>query len=595
VRLVEIRLLDGPNVYRLEPTVKVEVVVGRRRSWYGQRLPAAYARVRLGAPVPRAAAPRPVADLAGWVRVLHRLSGADAWLVDEGRAMSPGRARLPVNIHRTSEPGTWVVAFPWREEGRARAIAEAAVRLEDMDLDPRTTRPATRRTGGRPRRSRTLTRSLRSIRDATTDPPEWIRDADRRVPTISISGTNGKTTTTRMISHILRNAGLHVGTTTSDGVLIDDEILEPGDLTGPYGARTVLANPAVEVAVLETARGGMMLRGVGYESNDASIITNVSSDHMDLHGIHTLPELAEVKSVICRITRADGVVVLNADDDLVAQIARHVRGRICLFSMTSRSPRVRRHLAAGGTAWVLEDGWLVERHGGTSRPVVAVMDVPATLHGLARHNIANALAAAAGARALGADLERIAQGLRTFAPTAEQAPGRLNLYRRDSTVVIVDFAHNEAGVGAVLDVAAGLAGDRAGRAGVRTLGIIIGTAGDRPDDTLRGVGRIAAERADRVAIKETLGYLRGRTRESVVGELRAGIDTGGGSGRTTTAYDSEPAAFLGEIGPDGRFIATGLPGVLVVMCHEDRAGVVAALHERGFAPILAADGAPPSP
>jgi cyanophycin synthetase len=289
------------------------------------------------------------------------------------------------------------------------------------------------------------------------------------------------------------------------------------------------------------------------------------------------------------MTLPGGVVVLNADDDLVSAIARRVRGRVWMFSMQPRSARIRRHVAAGGVAWVLDQGRLVERTGPTSRPVVEVSDVPATLHGLARHNIANALAAAAGARALGATLEQIAEGLRTFAPTAEQAPGRLNLYRRDSTVVIVDFAHNEAGVGAVLDVAEGLAGDRVSRAGSRTLGIIIGTAGDRPDDTLRGVGRIAAERADRVAIKESISYLRGRTRESVIGELRAGITSGGGSARTIPIYEDEPTALLGEIGPDGLLAATGLPGVLVIMCHADRVGVIKVLADRGFLPVAAAD------
>ena len=205
-----------------------------------------------------------------------------------------------------------------------------------------------------------------------------------------------------------------------------------------------------------------MLRGVGYESNDASVLTNVSSDHMDLHGIHTLPELAEVKSVICRITRPDGVVVLNADDDLVAAVAQRVTAPVWLFSTAARARRrIRRHLAGGGTAFVLEDGQLVELAPAGRSPIVAVTDVPATLGGLARHNIANALAAAAGARAMGATQAQVADGLRTFSPSAEQAPGRLNLYRRGETTVIVDFAHNEAGVSAVLDVAEGLVGDRA--------------------------------------------------------------------------------------------------------------------------------------
>ncbi len=584
MRLVEIRLLDGPNVYRLEPTVKVEVAVGRRRTWFGQRLPGTHARVRLGASVPRSAAPRSVADLAGWIRSLHRLSDADAWLVDEGRATSRSRARMPVHIHRTSEPGVWVVAYPWREDGRARVIAEAALRLVELDLDPHATRPATRRTAGRRGRSRTLARALRTIGDAGTGHPAWIHDPERRIPAISISGTNGKTTTTRMIGHVLRQGGRHVGMTTSDGVLFDDRMGESGDLTGPYGARLVLADPGVDVAVLETARGGMMLRGVGYESNDASVITNISSDHMDLYGIHTLPELAEVKSVISRITRPKGVVVLNADDPLVVAMARHVGAPVWWFSMLPRSERVRRHLARGGRAFVIDDGLLVECEGKERRLLVAVTDIPATLHGLARHNVANALAAAAGARAMGATLAEVGAGLRDFGTTGGQRNGRLDLYRRDATVVIVDFAHNEAGVRAVLDVAQGLIGDRAARAGQRALTIVVGTAGDRPDDTLRGIARISAELADRVVIKETLDYLRGRTRESIVGELRAGITAGGGVGRHAVLYHDEPSAVRGELDDAGLLAPDSLPGALVVMCHEDRAGVVTALRERGFEP-----------
>ncbi len=184
-----------------------------------------------------------------------------------------------MTIHRTSEPGHWIVAYPWREDGRARAIAEAAFALSDRtDLDPAATRPTTRRTVDSPGRSRALARMLRTIAAADTEPPEWVRDTDRRLPVISISGTNGKTTTTRMIAHILRLAGHHVGSTTSDGVFVDEGLVEAGDLTGPYGARSILDRRDVDVAVLETARGGLMLRGLGYESNDAAVLTNVSSD-----------------------------------------------------------------------------------------------------------------------------------------------------------------------------------------------------------------------------------------------------------------------------------------------------------------------------
>jgi cyanophycin synthetase len=441
VRLIEIRLLEGPNLYRLEPTVKIEVAIGRRRTWYGQRQPGAHAVVELGRPVRARDVPTPVGDLAAWVRRLHRLTHADHWLADEGGVFS-GRRTLPISVHRTSEPGGWIVAFPWREHERALEIAEAAWRCCERDLPPTT----------RVRRSRTVTRALVRIRAAGATPPSWLRDADRRIPIISISGTNGKTTTTRMIAAILRAAGRHVGFTTSDGVLVDGRLVEPGDWTGPGGAKQILDRSDVDVAVLETARGGILLRGVGYESNDASILTNVSSDHLDLQGIHTLPELVEVKAVITRITRADGQVVLNADDPLVAARARHVRAPVTYFS--ARPGRaVARHLARGGRAVVIEDDWIVARQGQTRDAIVPVAEIPATLFGLATHNVANALAATAGAMALGATTGHVADGLRAFQPGVDQTPGRLNLYRLGSRVVIVDFAHNEAGVNVLLDVA----------------------------------------------------------------------------------------------------------------------------------------------
>ncbi len=213
-------------------------------------------------------------------------------------------------------------------------------------------------------------------------------------------------------------------------------------------------------------------------------------------------------------------------------------------------------------------------------------DVPATLFGLATHNVANALAAAAGAMALGAGVGDVADGLRTFQPGAVQTPGRLNLYRLGSRVVIVDFAHNEAGVSVLLDVAQGIAGGAAGRA--RPVTLIIGTAGDRPDDSLRGIARIAGQRADHVVIKETLQYLRGRTAKSVVGEFRAGLKEAGVNPRVVPVYRSETAALAAVLaGRHGR-AASNVPndgGVVALMCHEEREGVEALLAELGARPV----------
>ena len=559
-------MLEGPNVYRLEPVVKVELALGRRRTWYGQRDPGRHAIVRLGAAVPAHDWPDPVAAIVAWVRRLR----ADH---DEGRG---GLA-----VHRSSDPGHWIITYPWSGEERARLLTDAALAFAERDVSPSRT---ARLTGAQ---ERLLARWTERIARARTTPPPWIRDADRRIPAVSISGTNGKSTVSRLITHILIEAGKRVGTTTSDGVLIDERLVEPGDWTGPGGAQQVLRRSDIDVAVLETARGGIVLRGMGYESNDASVLTNVSSDHLDLQGIHTLPELAEVKATICRVTKASGWVVLNADDPHVAAVARRVRGNVAFFSIASALPTgLRRHVRGGGRAYVVRDGALIELEGERESTIVDVRRVPITIGGLARHNVANALAAAGGARGMGATLAQVRDGLTDFAPSSDRSPGRLNLFRLGSRVVIVDFAHNEAGIDAVMDVAEGIAAGGAGRTAPIT--VIIGTAGDRPDDTLRGIGKIAARRAQRVAIKETLKYLRGRSAGAVVGELLAGVKSGGKGAAEVPVYRSETAALKAELNgaaTDGLGRGADAPRVIVLMCHEEREEVFDLLKSLGARPV----------
>jgi cyanophycin synthetase len=566
VRLVETRLLEGPNVYRLEPVVKLEFAVGRRRSFYGQRDPGRHALVWLGRTVPTSQWPAGIAAVVSWLRRLR---------ADHGE----GRGGLAA--HRSSDPGHWIVTFPWTGAERALTLAEAAVALAERDV------PSARRATLTPGQRRGLDRWTARIEEARATPPAWIRDADRRIPVVSVSGTNGKSTVTRLITHILLAAGRRVGTTTSDGVMVDERMVDPGDWTGPGGAQQILGRRDIDVAVLETARGGIVLRGVGYESNESSVLTNVSSDHLDLQGIHTLPELAEVKSTICRITRPDGWVVLNADDPHVAGVARRVRGQIAYFTLGGRGARtVQRHRAAGGRAYVLDGGSLVELEGRTETEIVEVARVPITIGGLARYNVANALAAAGGARGVGATIANVRDGLMDFALSTERSPGRLNLFRLGSRVVIVDFAHNEAGIDAVLDVAEGIAAGAAARAAPITA--IVGTAGDRPDDTLRGIGRIAASRAQRVVIKETLKYLRGRTPESVVGEILAGVREAGRSPADVAVYRSETTALQAELNSAGTAGNAGRPDgarVIVLMCHEERSEVFELLARLGARPV----------
>jgi cyanophycin synthetase len=466
-------------------------------------------------------------------------------------------SRVPVTIHGTSEPGHWIVAYPWQRFDQAETIARAALRLTD---DPG---------------ERLLARAIASVKQAGGRAPEWITDDERRLRIVSVSGTNGKSTTARMITHICRVAGMHVGTTTTDGVLIDEDFLEEGDYTGPAGARSVFAQPKLDVGVLETARGGILLRGLGYQSNDASVLTNISADHLDLMGVHTLPELAEVKSVICRVTRPTGAVGLNADDPLIAAVASYVKAPVFFYTAKAPNRRVLEHLARGGTAFTVEDGAIVERTGARTKKVVALDEVPATLMGLAKHNVSNTLAAVAGARALGISAKEVAAGLRDFKNTSEHMPGRMNLYARGDELAIIDYAHNEAGLEALLDTAEALLGKRGRRRAKMT--VVIGTAGDRPDDSLRAIGKLAGEHGDRVAIKESLTFLRGRTRAGVIGELMAGVRSAGLSASDVSVYVDELEALKGEFAA-----VTGRPHVIVEMCHEQRLEVREFLLSAGF-------------
>ena len=368
-------------------------------------------------------------------------------------------------------------------------------------------------------------------------------------------------------------------------------MVEPGDWTGPGGAHQILGRRDIDVAVLETARGGIVLRGVGYESNDASVLTNVSSDHLDLQGIHTLPELAEVKSTVCRITRPDGWVVLNADDPLVAAVARRVRARVAFFSLGGDdSPVVRRHRARRRPRVPRPRRRPRSRPRATARPRSSRSPrVPITIGGLARHNVANALAAAGGARGLGATIEQVADGLVDFRPSADRSPGRLNLFRLGARVVIVDFAHNEAGIAAILDVAEGIAGGAAGRA-----------APDHRDhrDRRRPARRHAARASagsppsgrSASPSRRPSGTCAAGRAESVVGELLAGVVEGGGDrrGRARSTRPRPRRSGPSSTARPGTAPTAGgstAPRVIVLMCHEDRDGVFELLDDLGARPV----------
>jgi cyanophycin synthetase len=390
--------------------------------------------------------------------------------------------------------------------------------------------------------------------------------APTRVPVLAVTGTNGKTTTTRLLAHIVRHTGRTVGFTTTDGVYLHDRLLVAGDMTGPHAAELVLANPLVDVAVLEVARGGLLRAGLGFDACDVGVVLNVSNDHLGLRGVHTLEQLADVKAVIPRAVAPDGWAVLNADDPRVLAMRARTRGRVALLS--TRPPGTNadfeRHLAAGGVGARIEGDDFVLRRGAERVPVAAVRDVPLTLGGAARFQLQNVLAAVLAAHLHGAPLDAIRRGLASFHSTPELTPGRMNLLRVGRGHVVVDYAHNAAAVEALLEFVRHF--DARRRVGVVTV------PGDRRDEDIRAVGRLCAG-FDRVVLKED-EERRGRAPGEIARLLREGLREAGMADEAIAIVMSEPEAVA-------HALDTMRGGDLVVVLADDVGDVLARVRRAG--------------
>ena len=541
--LVELRVLEGPNLYfpraavklTLDPTgildaptdvaLRLASRVGLRHSRPGK--PGSGFRQRFTA------------------RAVERLVRQVA--TEAGTSRLALRVRPGANVHQV------VVAYPWQHRGRAealgRAVASVLEALPTPDLED------------------VVSRAADAVRDAEPGPvPSTLRP---RVPVVAVTGTNGKTTTSRMVAHIGREHGLHVGWSSTDGIYVDGELVEAGDFSGPSGAGRVLSHKKVQLAVTETARGGILLKGIGVVHNDVSVFTNVSADHLGLNGIDTLDQLAEVKGVVSRITRPSGWAVLNGDDPRVYARRTTLRARPWVFSRDADSPAIRETLAAGGRATTVIDGWLsVLAPGEDADPLVELVDVPMTLAGLSRFNVENALAAASAALGVGLPRAAVVSGLRSFRPDPEHNPGRMNVFSRAETTVVMDLAHNEAGLEALLEIMEGLR-----RPGARLL-LALGAVGDRQDELVEALGEQGARGADVVVVAHKARYLRGRTTEELDRLFRAGAERVG-----VTDLPSHPT----EVEGLAALVAQAEPGdVVALMCHEDRQGVYDWLAAGGF-------------
>ena len=342
--------------------------------------------------------------------------------------------------------------------------------------------------------------------------PESI-DWDRigSVPTAMITGTNGKTTTVRMLTRIVRAAGLTAGLSSTDWISVNDEIVDRGDYSGPGGARTVLRHPDVDVAILETARGGLLRRGLGIGRVDAALITNIGEDHLGDFGSRSIDELLDVKWVVTRALDKYSRLVLNADDPRLVEKAKTASVPLIWFSRDAAHPVIERHRAAGETTVTVRDGVIVVSTDGAETGLVRVDEIPVTMGGIAAHNVSNALGAVGVATALGLPSDAIAGGLASMRDSDN--PGRCNLFHVDGVDVLLDFAHNPDGMAAIFDIAAHHPAKR--RA------LCFAQAGDRTDEQIRELARSAwAIGLDRIVLSELGEYRRGREPGEVCGILR---------------------------------------------------------------------------
>jgi cyanophycin synthetase len=374
-----------------------------------------------------------------------------------------------------------------------------------------------------------------------------------RIPIAAITGTNGKTTTSRMLAHIHKMDGRKVGLATTDGVYVDGERTVIGDMTGPQAAQMVLRDPEVDLAVLETARGGLLRAGMGYRTCDVGAVLNIAADHLGLRGVDTLDQLAEIKRIVVEVAR--GCAVLNADDEHCLHMADHTKAaRIAYVTMNPRHELVRQHIGAGGTAVVLEDqirGQMITLYDrGAHLPLLWTHLIPATLEGAALHNVQNAMFAAVMAHAMGVKVENIRQGLRTFDTTFFQAPGRLNVYDKLPFKVILDYGHNPAAVQAIADLV--------GRLEVRGRRIgVVAAPGDRRDEDIREIATIAGKAFDHLILRRDEDR-RGRGADEVPKMMEATLLAQGLSPDRLTVIVDEQASIEAAL-------RLGQPGDLVVI------------------------------
>ncbi len=372
-----------------------------------------------------------------------------------------------------------------------------------------------------------------------------------RIPIVAVTGTNGKTTTTRLIAHMVKMMGHKVGYTTSDGIYIQNHMLDKGDCTGPVSAEFVLKDPTVDFAVLETARGGLLRAGLGFHHCDIAIVTNIAPDHLGIRGINTVEQMARLKGVVPETVLPDGYAILNADDELAFNMSKNLKCNVALFSMDENNEHIKEHAKRNGLAAIYENGFITICKGSWKMRVVNTVHVPLTFGGKARFMIQNVLPAALTGYIRGFDLRDIKMALESFIPSPSQTPGRLNLFEFNKFNVLLDYAHNPAGMTALFKFVENLDG-------TPKIGIIAGIGDRREEDNVE-MGRLASEMFDEVIIRQDKN-LRGKTEKELIDMLTKGIKSHDPN-KKISIFNSEKEAI-------SHSIENAIDGSLIVMCSD---------------------------
>jgi cyanophycin synthetase len=367
-----------------------------------------------------------------------------------------------------------------------------------------------------------------------------------RIPIVAVTGTNGKTTVARLVAHLAGQAGHRTGLTTTDGIYKNGELLDPGDNTGPISTGVILKEPDVDFAVLECARGGLLRSGLGFDQCDAGIVTNVAADHLGLGGIDTVEKMAKVKAVIPETVKPNGYAILNADDPLVYAMHGRVKSKVAFFSLDNQNPRILAHSVSGGLLAVVESGVVVVFDSGSRLEIAPVNEIPLTFGGTAPYMIANVLAGVLAAWVTGIEAADIRKGLFGFVPSAQLTPGRMNLFQIGNRKLLVDYAHNPAALQALGEYLRNV--EESPR-----IGIVTGV-GDRRDEDIEEIGRLAAGCFDEIIIRFDKD-LRGRDSDDILQLLMRGIRNQ--SNHTPVKVfptEAEAITMVLESSPPGAFI-----------------------------------------